>query len=123
MNEKNLKQWQEIGIKKFFWFYISTIIVHLLQIHLITNACISCNYRLIALETHLKRSHKATDQMVIAFRSRHSRKMYMLVKWGNKVCCRAGISGYIYEFQVCIEKCVKALSIDLQNASNFGESE
>ena len=41
--------------------------------------------------------------MMIAFKCRHALKVYMPnkpTKWGYKLWCRAGVSGYVYAFEV-----------------------
>ena len=43
------------------------------------------------------------DEMMVSFKGRHSAKVYMPkkpTKWRCKLWCRAGISGYIYDFEV-----------------------
>lgn len=53
----------------------------------------------VEMETYL-----AIDEMMIPFKGRHGLKKYMPkkpVKWGYKLWCRAGISGYVYDFEVC----------------------
>ena len=46
---------------------------------------------------------QAVDEMMIAFKGRHALKVYMPnkpTKWGYKLWCRAGVSGYVYAFEV-----------------------
>ena len=46
---------------------------------------------------------QAVDEMMVSFKGHHSAKMYMPkkpVKWGYKMWCRAGVSGYVYDFEV-----------------------
>ena len=45
----------------------------------------------------------SVDEMMVAFKGRHSAKVYMPQKpskWGYKMWCRSGISGYTYQFEV-----------------------
>ena len=47
----------------------------------------------------------AIDEMMIPFKGWHDAKMCMPkkpVKWGYRMWCRAGISGYICDFEVCV---------------------
>ena len=46
---------------------------------------------------------QAIDEMMIPFKGRHGAKQYMPkkpTKWGYKLWCRAGVSGYVYDFEV-----------------------
>ena len=45
------------------------------------------------------------------------------VKWGYKLWCRAGISGYVYEFEILGGKGTKGTSENIQSQYIFGESE
>ena len=49
-------------------------------------------------------TYQAIDEMMIPFKGRHGLKNYMPnkpVKWGYKLWCRAGTSGYVYDFEIC----------------------
>lgn len=68
----------------------------------------------------------AVDEMIIPFKGRHGAKMHMPekpVKWGYKMWCRAGISGYFYDFEVCGGLGVKGPPANLSKPENYGESE
>ena len=46
---------------------------------------------------------QAIDEMMVPFKGKHGANMYMPkkpIKWGYKLWCRAGISGYVYDFEV-----------------------
>ena len=71
-------------------------------------------------------TNEAVDEMMIPFKGKHSVKMYMTkkpVKWGYKLWCRAGISGYVYEFEILGGKGTKGTSEIIQSQYIFGESE
>ncbi|XP_064607844.1 piggyBac transposable element-derived protein 3-like [Liolophura sinensis] len=49
-------------------------------------------------------TYQCIDEMMVAFKGRHSLKQYMPKKpskWGYKLWARAGVSGYVYDFEVC----------------------
>lgn len=51
----------------------------------------------------LPETYHAIDEMMIAFKGHHSLKMYMPkkpTKWGYKLWVRAGVSGYVYDFEI-----------------------
>ena len=55
-------------------------------------------------EKVLPETYHAIDEMMVAFKGRHGLKQYMQkkpTKWGYKLWCRSGISGYTYDFEVC----------------------
>ncbi|CAB3987582.1 Hypothetical predicted protein [Paramuricea clavata] len=46
---------------------------------------------------------QAIDEMMIPFKGRHSAKQYMPkkpTKWGYKLWCQAGMSGYVYDLEI-----------------------
>jgi len=72
----------------------------------------------------LPETSQAIDEMIIPFKGKHGLKMYMPkkpIKWGYKLWCRAGISGYVYDFEVAGGG-IKGAP-DGVDAANFGESE
>ena len=63
-------------------------------------------------------TNEAVDEMMIPFKGKHSVKMYMPkkpVKWGYKLWCRAGISVYVYEFDVLGGKGIKGTPENIQS--------
>ena len=71
-------------------------------------------------------TNEAMDEMMIPFKGKHSVRMYMpkkSVKWGYKLWCRAGISGYVYEFEVLRGKGTKGTPENIQSQYVFRESE
>ncbi|XP_066933930.1 uncharacterized protein [Clytia hemisphaerica] len=56
------------------------------------------------LEAVMPETCQAVDEQMVPFKGHHGAKMYMPkkpVKWGYKIWSRAGVSGYVYEFEVC----------------------
>ena len=54
-------------------------------------------------ENAANETYQAINEMMIAFKGRHSLKVYMPkkpTKWGYKLWCRAGVSGYVYQFEL-----------------------
>ena len=77
-------------------------------------------------EVAFPETNEAVDEMMIPFKGKHSVKMYMTkkpVKWGYKLWCRAGISGYVYEFEILGGRGTKGTSENIQSQYVFGESE
>ena len=71
-------------------------------------------------------TNEAVDEMMIPSKGKHSVKMYIpkkSVKWGYKLWCRAGISGYVYELEVFGGKGTKGTPENIQSQYVFGESE
>ena len=64
---------------------------------------------------------------MVPFKGKHAAKMYMPkkpVKWGYKLWSRAGISGYVYDFEVCGELGAKGSPPNFNNNNDeYGESE
>ena len=66
------------------------------------------------------------DEMMVALKGRHSEKVYMPkkpTKWGYKLWCRAGISGYIYDFEVVGARNTKGPPNSMNLLTALGESE
>ena len=66
------------------------------------------------------------DEMMVAFKGRYSAKMYMSkkpTKWGYKLWCRAGVSGYIYDFEVVGARNTKGTPTSMNLSTVLGESE
>ena len=66
------------------------------------------------------------DEMTVAFKRRHSAKVYMPkkpTKVGYKMCCRNGISGYKYQFEVLGGKDSSVPPADCNPPQRLGESE
>ncbi len=64
--------------------------------------------------------------MMIPFKGHHSAKMFMPkkpVKWGYKLWCRAGVSGYVYDFEVVGGNGAKGPPPNMKSNLTFGESE
>jgi len=71
-------------------------------------------------EIAVPETHQAIDEMMVPFKGHHGAKMYMPkkpVKWGYKIWCRAGISGYVYDFEVIGGKDAKALQLVLKRTN------
>lgn len=69
---------------------------------------------------------QAVDEMMVPFKGQHSAKVYMPkkpVKWGYKLWSRAGVSGYVYNFEVCGEPKAKGPPPNFDDANQYGESE
>ena len=84
------------------------------------------HFRKVFVETVIPETHQAIDEMMVPFKGRHSAKMYMPkkpVKWGYKMWCRAGISGYCYDFEVVGGKDAKGPPSNVELLYEFGESE
>jgi hypothetical protein len=65
------------------------------------------------------------DEMMVPFKGRHGAKQYMPkkpCKWGYKLWCRAGMSGYVYDFEVLGSREAKGPPPGV-NVEDFGESE
>ena len=70
--------------------------------------------------TVLLETYHAIDEMMIPFKGRHGLKMYMPkkpTKWRNKLWCRAGISGNVYDFEVAAVEHQTVVSVDSQFGS------
>ena len=68
---------------------------------------------------------QAIDEMMVPFKGRHGVKQYMPKKpgkWGYKMWCRAGMSGYVYDFEVVGSQDAKGPPSGV-NTGKFGESE
>ena len=66
------------------------------------------------------------DEMMIAFKGRHSAKVYKptkSTKSGYKIWCRAGISGHIYDFEVMGARSTKGPPTSMNLLTALGESE
>ena len=69
---------------------------------------------------------QAIDEMMVPFKGKHGAKMYMPkkpIKWGYKLWCRAGISGYVYDFEVVGGTGTSGTPANIQSTHTFGESE
>jgi hypothetical protein len=65
------------------------------------------------------------DEMMVPFKGRHGAKQYMPkkpCKWGYKFWCRAGMSGYVYDFEIHGSQEAKGPPPGV-NPEEFGESE
>uniref|UniRef100_A0A8C5WHF7 Sp3 transcription factor n=2 Tax=Tetrapoda TaxID=32523 RepID=A0A8C5WHF7_9ANUR len=52
-------------------------------------------------------TNQSVDEMMVPFKGRDSRKVYMSkknIKWGYKLWARCGLSGYVYQFEICTGK-------------------
>ncbi len=61
------------------------------------------NFRRVFKGSVIPETMQAVDKMMIPFRGRHSAKQYMPkkpTKWGYKLWCRAGMSRYVYDFEI-----------------------
>ena len=68
----------------------------------------------------------SVDEMMFAFKGRHSAKVYMPQKpskWGYKMWCRSGISGYTYQFEVLGGSGSSGPPADCNPPQRLGESE
>ena len=69
---------------------------------------------------------EAIDEMMVPFKGKHGAKMYMPkkpCKWGYKLWCRAGISGYMYDFEVLGGSSTKSPPENLHVPYQLGESD
>ena len=60
-------------------------------------------FRKVSSQSAIPETEQAFDEMIIPFKGQHGCKQYMPKKpskWGYKLWCRAGISGYVYDFEV-----------------------
>ena len=76
-------------------------------------------------EVAISETKKAVNE-IMPFKGKHSAKMYMAKKpmeWGNKLWCRPGISGYVYDFDVIGDKVTKGTPDNIQSHYVFGESQ
>jgi hypothetical protein len=92
-------------------------------------------FKLKPLIDHLRKVFKGSlcpeimqsiDEMMIPLKRRHGAKQYMPkkpTKWGYKLWCRAGISGYIYDFEVIGSPDAKGQPPAVTLPCEFGESE
>ncbi|CAB4042187.1 Hypothetical predicted protein [Paramuricea clavata] len=65
------------------------------------------------------------NEMMVPFKGRHGAKQYMPkkpCKWGYKFWCRAGMSGYVYDFEILGSQEAKGPPPGV-NPEEFGESE
>ena len=63
---------------------------------------------------------------MIPFKGRNNLKIYLPkkpVKWGFKLWCLAGVSGYVYEFQVSGDQKARGPPEGIKNGEEFGEME
>lgn len=71
-------------------------------------------------------TYQAIDEMMVPFKEKHKAKVYMPkkpVKWGCKLWSRAGISGYVYDFEVCGERKAKGPPPNFPSGTDYGETE
>ena len=84
------------------------------------------HFRKVFTQTVVPETYQAIDEVMIPFKGHHGAKMYMPkkpVKWGYKLWCRAGISGYVYDFEVYGGNDAKGPPSDVNLLFKFGESE
>ena len=65
------------------------------------------------------------DEMMIAFKGRHKLKVYMPakpIKWGYKIWFLAGVSGYVYNFEIVGEHDKKGAPAGEKSVNGIGES-
>ena len=77
-------------------------------------------------DTIAPETFQATDEMMVPFKGKHRAKMYMPKKptmWGYKLWCRAGISGYLYDFEVVGGMGPTGTTVNIQSTHTFGKSE
>ena len=68
----------------------------------------------------------AIDEMTIPFKGKHGMKIYIPkkpVKWGFKLWCRAGVSGYVYRFEVCGDGKAHGPPAGTENGCEYGKME
>jgi hypothetical protein len=83
------------------------------------------HFRSCFKESVTPESMQSVDKMMVPFKARHGVKQYMSknpCKWGYKMWCRAGMSGYVYDFEIVGSKDAKGPPPGV-NTGNFGESE
>ena len=92
-------------------------------------------YKLLPLVSYLRKKFEdsvgsetcqAIDEQMVPFKGKHGGKVYMPkkpYKWGFKLWCRAGISGYIYDFDVCGERRAKGPPENMPDAHKYDETE
>ena len=67
----------------------------------------------------------AVDEMMVAFKGRHKLKVYMPAKptkWGYKIWSLAGVSGYVYNFEIVGEHDRKGAPVGEKAVKCIGES-
>ena len=67
----------------------------------------------------------AVDEMMVAFKGRHKLKVYMPAKptkWGYKIWSLAGVSGYVYNFEIVGEHDRKGAPVGEKALKGIGES-
>ena len=83
------------------------------------------HFRNIFRQHVLPETHMAIDEQVVPFKGHHSLKRYLPKKpkkWGYKVWARAGISGYVYDFEVEGGLGSKGAPADSEPPTECGES-
>ena len=68
----------------------------------------------------------SVNEVIVAFKGKDSVKVYMFkkpTKWGYKMWCRNGISGYVYQFEVRGGKGSLGPSADCNPPQRLGVSE
>lgn len=61
------------------------------------------HFRKVFKQFVLPETHMSIDEQVVPFKGQHSLKRYLPKKpkkWGYKIWARAGISGYVYDFEI-----------------------
>ena len=92
-------------------------------------------YKLLPLVTYLRQKFQssvetetclAINEQMVPFKGRHSAKVYMPkkpCKSGYKLWCKAGVSEYIYDFEITQGKQVKGAPDDVPDGDSYGGTE
>ena len=84
------------------------------------------HFRKVFQQHVLPETHMAIDEQVVPFKGHHNLKRYLPKKpkkWGYKLWARAGISGYVYDFEVEGGLGSKGAPRDCEPPTECGESD